>query len=43
LASDLARDHIVVVPDRRGLGLSSKPPSGFDKKTQAGDVARVFT
>jgi pimeloyl-ACP methyl ester carboxylesterase len=42
LASDLARDHIVVVPDLRGLGLSSKPPSGFEKKTQAGDVAGVL-
>ena len=42
LASDLARDHTVVVPDLRGLGLSSEPPSGFDKKTQAGDVAGVL-
>jgi len=42
LAADLARDHTVVVPDRRGLGLSSKPASGFDKKTQAGDVAGVL-
>jgi len=42
LASDLARDHTVVVPDLRGLGRSSKPPSGFDKKTQAGDVAGVL-
>jgi len=39
LASDLVRDHTVVVPDLRGLGLSSKPAGGFDKKTQAGDVA----
>jgi len=42
LAADLARDHTVVVPDLRGLGLSSKPKSGFDKKTQAGDVAGVL-
>jgi pimeloyl-ACP methyl ester carboxylesterase len=42
LASDLARDHTVVVPDLRGSGLSSKPPDGFDKKTQAGDVAGVL-
>ena len=42
LASDLARDHTVVVPDLRGLGLSSKPPDGFDKKTQASDVAGVL-
>src|SRR5215510_1598648 len=42
LAADLARDHTVVVPDLRGLGLSSKPPGGFDKKTQADDVAGVL-
>ena len=42
LAQDLVRDHTVVVPDLRGLGLSSKPDSGFDKKTQAGDVAGVL-
>jgi pimeloyl-ACP methyl ester carboxylesterase len=42
MAADLARDYTVVVPDLRGLGLSSKPPSGFDKKTQAGDVAGVL-
>jgi pimeloyl-ACP methyl ester carboxylesterase/quercetin dioxygenase-like cupin family protein len=42
LAADLARDHTVIVPDLRGLGLSSKPAGGFDKKTQAGDVAGVM-
>ncbi|WP_083635733.1 alpha/beta fold hydrolase [Rhizobium gallicum] len=42
MAADLARDHTVIVPDLRGLGLSSKPAGGFDKKTQAGDVAAVL-
>jgi len=42
MAADLARDHTVVVPDLRGLGLSSKPEAGYDKKTQAGDVAGVL-
>ncbi len=42
MAADLARDHAVVVPDLRGLGLSSKPAGGFDKKTQSGDVAGVL-
>ena len=42
MAADLVRDHTVIVPDLRGLGLSSKPPGGFDKKTQAGDVAGVL-
>ncbi len=42
LALALAETHTVVVPDLRGLGLSSKPAGGYDKKTQAGDVAGVL-
>ena len=42
LAADLARDHTVVVPDLRGMGLSSKPAGGFDKKTQGHDIAGVL-
>jgi pimeloyl-ACP methyl ester carboxylesterase len=42
LAAALVEDHTVVVPDLRGLGLSSKPEAGYDKKTQAGDVAGVM-
>ncbi|NUU39381.1 alpha/beta fold hydrolase [Pseudomonas sp. C2B4] len=42
LAADLARDHTVVVPDLRGMGLSSIPASGYDKKTQAGDIRGVL-
>jgi pimeloyl-ACP methyl ester carboxylesterase len=42
LAADLMRDHTVIVPDLRGLGLSSKPKSGFDKKTQSADVVAVM-
>lgn len=42
LAAQLMRNHRVIVPDLRGLGLSSKPPAGFDKKTQAQDVAAVL-
>ncbi len=42
LAAQLARDHTVVVPDLRGMGLSSHPEAGYDKKAQAGDVARVL-
>jgi pimeloyl-ACP methyl ester carboxylesterase len=42
MAADLARDHTVVVPDLRGMGLSSKPAGGFDKKTQAVDIAGVL-
>jgi len=29
MAVDLARDHTVVVPDLRGMGLSSKPAGGL--------------
>ncbi|MBS0320934.1 MAG: alpha/beta hydrolase [Proteobacteria bacterium] len=44
LARELARDHTVIVPDLRGMGLSSQPTAGgFDKKTQAADVAGVMT
>jgi pimeloyl-ACP methyl ester carboxylesterase len=42
LAAELMRDHLVIVPDLRGLGLSSKPKSGFDKKSQAEDIAGVL-
>src|SRR5260370_277736 len=42
LAGRLARDHTVIVPDLRGLGLSSQPPGGYDQKTQGEDVARAL-
>lgn len=42
LATDLVKDHTVVVPDLRGMGLSSIPESGYDKKTQAGDIRGVL-
>jgi pimeloyl-ACP methyl ester carboxylesterase len=42
MAVDLARDHTVVVPDLRGLGLSAKPAGGFDKRTQGKDVENVL-
>ena len=43
LAADLMKDHTVVVPDLRGIGKSSKPEGGYDKKTQAGDIRAVVT
>ena len=43
LAADLARDHTVVVPDLRGMGLSSHPEGGYDKRTQAADIRSVLT
>jgi pimeloyl-ACP methyl ester carboxylesterase len=42
LAARLARDHTVIVPDLRGMGLSSHPAGGYDKKTQGGDVSGVL-
>src|ERR1700746_3355149 len=42
LAAELVRDHTAIVPDLRGLGLSSRPAGGYDKKTQAEDVAGVL-
>ena len=38
LAGDLMKDHTVVVPDLRGIGKSSKPTGGYDKKTEAKDI-----
>src|SRR5258708_18177877 len=43
MAAELARDHRVVVPDLRGMGLSSHPAGGYDKKTQAADIRSVLT
>ncbi|MBV9251593.1 MAG: alpha/beta hydrolase [Acetobacteraceae bacterium] len=42
LAAVMVHDHIIAVPDLRGMGLSSHPEDGYDKKTQAGDVVRVL-
>ena len=42
LAAELGRDHTVVVPDLRGMGLSSRPEGGYDKKTQGHDIAGVL-
>jgi pimeloyl-ACP methyl ester carboxylesterase len=42
VAASLARDHRVVVPDLRGMGLSSHPEIGYGKKTQARDIAQVM-
>jgi pimeloyl-ACP methyl ester carboxylesterase len=42
LAAVLARDRTVVAPDLRGMGLSSRPEGGYDKKTQGQDVAGVL-
>ncbi|MEQ5843670.1 alpha/beta hydrolase [Paraburkholderia acidicola] len=42
MAAVLEKDHTVVVPDLRGMGLSSHPAGGYDKWTQAGDIQAVL-
>jgi len=42
LAAELTPDHTVIVPDLRGMGLSSRPEGGYDKKTQGHDIAGVL-
>src|ERR1700736_891263 len=42
LAAELERDHSVVVPDLRGMGLSARPAGGYDKKTRGQDIAGLL-
>jgi pimeloyl-ACP methyl ester carboxylesterase len=41
-ADVLVKDHTVVVPDLRGMGLSSHPEGGYEKVAQAGDLAAIL-
>jgi pimeloyl-ACP methyl ester carboxylesterase len=43
LAAELVKSCTVVVPDLRGIGRSSRPAGGYDKKTQAADIRAVVT
>lgn len=38
LAARLVKDHTVIVPDLRGMGLSSHPAAGYAKAAQAQDL-----
>ncbi len=42
LAVLMVNKHLVIVPDLRGMGLSSHPQTGYDKKTQAEDLRQVL-
>jgi pimeloyl-ACP methyl ester carboxylesterase len=42
LAAKLAVDHLVIIPDLRGMGLSPITKGGYDKKTQGHDLAGVL-
>lgn len=38
LMVEVAKSHLVIAPDLRGFGQSSKPTSGYTKKTMAQDI-----
>lgn len=40
---ELARHFRVIAPDLRGLGDSTRPAGGYDKKTMAGDIWRLLS
>ncbi|TPG43281.1 alpha/beta fold hydrolase [Sphingomonas koreensis] len=42
LATDLIRDHTVIVVDLRGMGLSAVATEGYTKKNEAEDIAGVM-
>ena len=42
IAAKLMKDHTVVVPDLRGMGLSAHPDTGYTKKNQGVDIAQVL-
>src|SRR2546426_7077058 len=42
LAIVLAKDHTVIVPNLRGMGMSDHPDTGYTKKNQAVDIAGVM-
>jgi pimeloyl-ACP methyl ester carboxylesterase len=39
----LAKNYTVITPDLRGLGDSSKPPTGYDGKTTAEDIHQLVS
>src|SRR6201985_2853622 len=42
VAARLVKDHTVIVPDLRGMGLSDHPDTGYTKKNEAVDIAGVM-
>ena len=42
LADALVKDRTVIVPDLRGMGLSSHPEGGYEKVAQARDLAAIL-
>ena len=42
LATVMMGNHTVIVPDLRGMGLSSSAEHGYDKKTQGQDIGQIL-
>jgi pimeloyl-ACP methyl ester carboxylesterase len=42
LAIEMMRDHTVIVPDLRGMGLSSHPDHGYGKMAEGAEMGRVL-
>jgi pimeloyl-ACP methyl ester carboxylesterase len=42
LATVLIKDHTVIVPDLRGMGLSAHPETGYEKVAQARDITGIL-
>ena len=42
LAERLVTDRTVIIPDLRGMGLSSHPETGYEKTAQARDLIRIL-
>jgi pimeloyl-ACP methyl ester carboxylesterase/quercetin dioxygenase-like cupin family protein len=42
VARELRKTHTLVIPDLRGMGRSSHPAGGYDKRTQAADLRAVM-
>ncbi len=42
LAARLVKDHTVIIPDLRGMGLSAHPEAGYEKANEGKDIAAVL-
>ena len=42
LFEEFGKDYTIIAPDIRGLGDSSRPPAGYDKKTAAVDIRELI-
>jgi pimeloyl-ACP methyl ester carboxylesterase len=43
LAAEIGKNHTLIIPDLRGMGRSSHPAGGYDKRTEAADIRAVVT